>query len=628
MTISAHQSITAAELAKAPFLALLTDEQRGVLAPLFDREPLGEGQVIFDQGQQREALYLLVDGEVEVHEHFQGGTHRLATFHAGTVLGETLLIGDVRHTVTAQATADTVLGRLSNERITTLKEKDPVLFAELAMACGRWLVRRLAHASRGGRGLGAGATMGATRQEHDLLGDRDVPADALWGVQTLRATENFHISGVRLDHYPELIEALVVIKRACAVVNRDLGQLDERRCGAIVQACDEIRDGLWHGHFVVDMVQGGAGTSTNMNANEVIANRALELLGQSKGDYAELHPNTHVNMSQSTNDVYPSALKLALLRRTQRLVEEIERLAQAFGRKGDQFSSIIKMGRTQLQDAVPMTLGQEFRAWGRTIGEGAARISHALPGLKQLNMGGTAIGTGINTDARYAQRVVDELAEQTDLDLSLAADLIEETQDTSGFVELAGVFKMMAVRLSKICNDLRLLSSGPRCGLGEINLPAVQPGSSIMPGKVNPVIPEVVNQVAFQVIGLDTTVAMAAEAGQLELNVFEPIIAFDLLSAIRMMRRAMETLRLRCVDGITANEEVCRQHVHRSIGVVTALNPLLGYEKTSEVAKLALDTGRPVYDLVLERGWLTAQQLDEALSPEAMIRPGLGKDDD
>ncbi len=530
--------------------------------------------------------------------------------------------------MTAKVTADGVAGRLGSETLGTLKKTDPALFAELAVACGRWLVRRMANASRGGRGLGASTTMGATRQEHDLLGDRDVPADALWGVQTLRATENFHISGVRLDHYPELIDALAVIKRACAVVNRDLGQLDERRCQVIVQACDEIRDGLWHGHFVVDMVQGGAGTSTNMNANEVIANRALELLGKSKGDYAELHPNTHVNMSQSTNDVYPSALKLALLRRTGRLVEEIDRLAEAFGRKGEQFSSIIKMGRTQLQDAVPMTLGQEFRAWGVTLGEGGERITRALPGLKQLNLGGTAIGTGINTDARYAQRVVDELAKQTGLGLSLAADLIEETQDTSGFVELAGVFKMMAVRLSKICNDLRLLSSGPRCGFGEINLPAAQPGSSIMPGKVNPVIPEVVNQVAFQVIGLDTTVAMAAEAGQLELNVFEPIIAFDLLSAIRMMRRAMETLRRRCVDGITANEAVCRQHVHQSIGVVTALNPLLGYEKTSQVAKLALDTGRPVYDLVLERGWLTEQQLDEALSPEAMIRPSLGKDGD
>ncbi len=625
MTTSAP-ALDAADLGQAPFFNGLPDHQRGTLAPHFERQSFTAGQHLFDQGEPREALYLLLAGEVEVLEKAPAGSHRLAICSAGTVLGEALLIGDAQHTMTARATTDGTLGCLPRASLEKLQEEDPALHAGLAVACGRWLVHRMTNASRGGRGLGAGATMGATRREHDLLGDRDVPADVLWGVQTSRAMENFHISGVRLDHHPELIEALAVIKRACAVVNRDLGQLDERRCDAIVQACDELRNGLWHGHFVVDMVQGGAGTSTNMNANEVIANRALELLGQSKGDYAKLHPNTHVNMSQSTNDVYPSALKLALVRRTGRLVEEIDRLAEAFARKGEEFASVIKMGRTQLQDAVPMTLGQEFRAWGVTIGEGAQRIVRALPGLKELNMGGTAIGTGINTDARYAQRVVDELGKQTGLDLSLAADLVEETQDTSGFVELAGVFKMMAVRLSKICNDLRLLSSGPRCGLGEINLPAAQPGSSIMPGKVNPVIPEVVNQVAFQVIGLDTTVAMAAEGGQLELNVFEPIIAFDLLSAIRMMRRAMETLRLRCIDGITANEEVCRQQVHRSIGVVTALNPLLGYEKTSEVAKLALETGTPVYDLVLERGWLTKEQLDQALSPESMIRPTQAKE--
>ncbi|MBW2457262.1 MAG: aspartate ammonia-lyase [Deltaproteobacteria bacterium] len=593
---------------------------------MFERASFTAGQLLFDQGKEREALYLILEGEVDVLESVPAGSHRLATCSADTVLGEALLIGDARHTMTARATTDGAVGRLPRPTLEKLQDDDPALHAGLAVAFGRWLVHRMTHASRGGRGLGAGTTLGATRREHDLLGDRDVPADALWGVQTLRAVENFHISGVRLDHFPELIEALADIKRACAVVNRDLGQLDDRRSDAIVEACDELRNGLWHGHFVVDMVQGGAGTSTNMNANEVIANRALEILGQTKGDYGQLHPNTHVNMSQSTNDVYPSALKLALVRRTGRLVEEIDRLAEAFARKGEEFAPIIKMGRTQLQDAVPMTLGQEFRAWGVTIREGAERIRRALPGLKELNMGGTAIGTGINTDARYAQRVVDELGMQTGLDLALAADLVEETQDTSGFVELAGVFKMMAVRLSKICNDLRLLSSGPRCGLGEINLPAAQPGSSIMPGKVNPVIPEVVNQVAFQVIGLDTTVAMAAEAGQLELNVFEPIIAYDLLSAIRMMRRAMETLRLRCIDGITANEEVCRQHVHRSIGVVTALNPLLGYEKTSEVAKLALETGTPVYDLVLERGWLTKEQLDRALSPETMIRPAQPKD--
>ncbi len=614
------------QLAQAAFFSSLDQPQRTTLARLFESHELSQGQELFRQGQPRDALYLVVQGQIDIIEQAATGRCCLARLGPGTVLGEALLIGDGHHSVSGIAVDDVFTGRLGAERLAELRTNDSPLFAKLAVACARWLTRRLANASRGGRGLGAGACTGEVRREHDLLGERDVPADALYGIQTLRAVENFSISGVRLDHFPEMIESLAVIKKACAKVNRHLGQLDDKLCDVVVRACDEIANGLWHGHFVVDLVHGGAGTSTNMNANEVIANRALELLGRDKGDYKTLHPNSHVNMSQSTNDVYPSAIKLTLLRMTGQLLEEADRLADAFACKGQQFAHIIKMGRTQLQDAVPMTLGQEFHAWSVTLREGRERIARAFDGLRQLNMGGTAIGTGINTDPRYAQMVVTELRRLTGLELKLAPDLVEETQDTSGFVELAGVFKMMVVRLSKICNDLRLLSSGPRCGLNEINLPAVQPGSSIMPGKVNPVIPEVVNQVAFQVIGLDTTVAMAAEAGQLELNVFEPIIAFDLFSSIRMMQRAMETLRLRCIDGISANEDICQAQVHNSIGIVTALNPLLGYERTSQVAKEALDTKRSVYDLVLEKGWLSEEQLTEALSPEAMLGPTLHTD--
>ncbi|MCK6508507.1 aspartate ammonia-lyase [Myxococcota bacterium] len=474
---------------------------------------------------------------------------------------------------------------------------------------------------RGDQGRGAVYGFSAPRKEHDLLGERDVPSSALWGIQTLRAVENFPILGVRLEAYPELIEALAEIKRACTIANVQLGDLDEKRGNAIIEACEELCKGLWHGHFVVDMIQGGAGTSTNMNANEVIANRALELLGHDRAEYDILHPNNHVNMSQSTNDVYPSAIRIALLKAIRKTIEEAGRLVGAFEAKGREFSGIIKMGRTQLQDAVPMSLGQEFQAWGRTLREGSRRIEQALDSLLELNLGGTAIGTGINADPEFARIAIQELSKHLGMSFVQAEDLIEATQDTSSFVELSGVLKMFAVRLSKICNDLRLLSSGPRCGLNEINLPPVQPGSSIMPGKVNPVIPEVVNQVAFQIVGLDTAVALAAEGGQLELNVFEPLIAFNLFTSIHMLHNAMLTLRIRCIEGITANEEVCRRMVYNSIGVVTALGPSLGYERASEVAKEALVTGRPVYEIVLEHGYLTREQLDILLDPHNMIRP-------
>ncbi len=460
-----------------------------------------------------------------------------------------------------------------------------------------------------------------TRVEHDLLGDKEVPADAYYGVQTLRAVENFPITGIPLAHFPAIVTALALVKKAAARTNQTLGDLDAERADAIAAACAEIIGGALREQFVVDMIQGGAGTSTNMNANEVIANRALEILGRAKGDYAHLHPNNHVNQSQSTNDVYPTAIRLGILLSVDELTDAMEGLRAAFHRKGTEFADMVKMGRTQLQDAVPMTMGQEFNAFATTIGEDVERVREAARLFLEINMGATAIGTGINTDPDYAPLVTAVLARLSGLPLVLASDLVEATSDTGAFVLFSGVLKRVAVKLSKICNDLRLLSSGPRAGFGEINLPAMQPGSSIMPGKVNPVIPEMVNQVAYQVIGNDLTVTFAAEAGQLQLNVMEPVIAFNILQSMRMLTRAMRVLTSQCVEGVTANAAHCRALVERSVGIVTALNPILGYEASSRIARQALETGRGVGELALAEGLLTRAQLDDLLKPDHMTRP-------
>jgi aspartate ammonia-lyase len=462
---------------------------------------------------------------------------------------------------------------------------------------------------------------GPTRRERDLLGERDIPVDALYGIQTLRAMENFCISGIELREFPTLIAALATVKEAAARANLNLKLLDRDIVDAISQAASEIREGLHHEHFRVDMIQGGAGTSSNMNANEVMANRALEILGKQRGQYDIVHPNNHLNLSQSTNDVYPTAVKLALHTSIGDLQLAMISLAAAFLHKGEEFGSFIKMGRTQLQDAVPMTLGQEFNAFAHTMLEDVDRLGEAQALIREINMGATAIGTGINAPPEYAESVRRHLEHITGLPLITAPDLVEATADTGAFVQLSGVLKRCAVKLSKICNDLRLLSSGPRAGLGEINLPPMQPGSSIMPGKVNPVIPEMVNQVCFDIIGGDVTVTMAAEAGQLQLNVFEPIIAFRLLSGMTNLERACKILQNRCIEGITANPERMRSFVEQSVGVITALVPLLGYETTTEIAKEALETGRGVYDLVCERGLMTRDQLDRLLNPEAMTAP-------
>jgi aspartate ammonia-lyase len=463
--------------------------------------------------------------------------------------------------------------------------------------------------------------MKSTRLEHDLLGERQVPADRYFGIQTLRATENFDISGITISHYPRLIRSLAYIKKAAAQTNQELGLLDANLADAICRACDDVLEGKLLDEFVVDVIQGGAGTSTNMNANEVIANRALELLGYEKGQYETLHPLNHVNMSQSTNDVYPTAIRLTLSQKLDGLMDEMARLRDALARKAVEFSDVIKMGRTQLQDAVPMTLGQEFGAWAIMVTEDIQRVAEAQSLIRETNMGGTAIGTGLNSHPDYARLVTEKLRSLSGIPIVGSENLIEATQDAGAYVQLSGVLKRVAVKLSKICNDLRLLSSGPRAGLNEINLPAMAPGSSIMPGKVNPIIPEVVNQVAFEVIGNDISVTMAAEAGQLELNVMEPVIAYNLFTSLDMLGRACRTLADRCIVGITANREVCRRMVENSIGLVTALNPYIGYERSSQVADEALKSGRSVYEIVLEKGYISKAELDEILSPENMTRP-------
>ena len=453
----------------------------------------------------------------------------------------------------------------------------------------------------------------AMRLEHDLLGELQVPDSAYWGVHTARAVKNFNISGVSIGHYRSLVRALGYIKEASALANHELGELPDELFKPIQQACVEVREGKFDTEFVVDAIQGGAGTSTNMNANEVIANRALEIAGYNKGQYQHIHPLNHVNMSQSTNDVYPTAIKVSLIIELNALLAEMQLLRESFAAKANEFSSVIKMGRTQLQDAVPMTLGQEFSTYDITMGEDESRIREIIRLLSEINLGGTAIGTQLNTPDGYAKSVTKHLSNITEHNFVLAENLIEATQDTGVFVSASSVMKRVAVKLSKIANDLRLLSSGPRAGLGEINLPPQQAGSSIMPGKVNPVIPEVVNQIAFTVIGNDLTVTMASEAGQLELNAFEPIIARSLMMSITYLRRGCATLRTLCVDGITANVEYLRMTVENSIGLVTAISPRIGYENATAVAKEAQATGKSVREVVLQMNLLTSEEFDAIL---------------
>jgi aspartate ammonia-lyase len=465
----------------------------------------------------------------------------------------------------------------------------------------------------------------ATRIEHDLLGDKEVPVDAYYGVQTARALENFHLSGVQLRLYPNVIKAFAMVKMAAARANVECGQFGEDILTGIENACQEIIDGKLHDEFRLDVLQGGAGTSTNMNANEVVANRALELMGHKKGEYKYCDPHDHVNCSQSTNDSYPSALHVGMALGNIELVAAVKELIGSFRAKGKEFAAILKMGRTQLQDAVPMTLGQEFEAFAETLAGEVLALERIERVLCEVNMGATAIGTGLNAPKGYSRKCTENLAKISGLPIHLAENLIEATQDTQAFVLYSSCMKSLAIKLSKVCNDLRLLSSGPRCGLHEINLPAKQPGSSIMPGKVNPVIPEVVNMVCFRVIGSDLTVSMAAEAGQLQLNVFEPVIAACIFEAQTLFVNAARTLRVQCVDGITANADVMRHYVEYSIGTVTALNPVIGYEKATELAAEAMKTGRGILELIREKKVLTEKQIAEVLDPAAMTGQGQGR---
>jgi len=460
------------------------------------------------------------------------------------------------------------------------------------------------------------------RLEHDLLGNYEIPANAYWGVHSARAAENFPISGVSIGHYRSLIRALAIVKEAAAKANLEVGELDESVANAIIASCHEVAAGKFDKEFIVDAIQGGAGTSTNMNANEVIANRALELAGFEKGDYDKIHPLNDVNMSQSTNDVYPTALKVALILEIRELMKAMEYLRNAYTNKANEFKDVIKMGRTQLQDAVPMTLGQEFATFARMTQEDEQRLAEVIPLLSEINLGGTAIGTGLNAPAGYTEAACRHLSELAGWQFVVASDMVEATQDTGVFVLVSGVLKRVAVKLSKEANDLRLLSSGPRAGFGEINLPARQAGSSIMPGKVNPVIPEVVNQIAFTVIGNDMTVTMACEAGQLQLNAFEPIIARALMMSITYLRQGCYTLADRCVDGITANVEKLRQDVERSIGTVTALSPMLGYENATLVAQTAQAENSTVKEVVLRLGLMTEAEFNSILGDvDKLVRP-------
>ena len=457
------------------------------------------------------------------------------------------------------------------------------------------------------------------RVESDLLGELQVPADAYYGVQTQRALNNYKISTTRMCDYPEYVIAIAYVKMAAATANAELGVLDPKIAEAICAACREIVAGKFHDQFPVDMMQGGAGTSVNMNANEVIANRALELMGHKKGEYQYCSPNDHVNCAQSTNDAYPTAFRYTFVRMNKKLVSNLGALIAAFRAKGVEFQHYIKMGRTQLQDAVPMTAGQEFNAFATNLEEEIANLERNAVLLREINMGGTAIGTGLNAVPGFAELCTRRMSELCGDTLTKAEDLVEATPDTGAYVSYSAALKRLAIKLSKICNDLRLMASGPRCGLHEINLPPMAPGSSIMPGKVNPVIPEVTNQVCFKVIGNDTTVAFAAEAGQLQLNVMEPVICESVLESVTWLCNVIDTLRTKCIEGITVNADHCYEMVKNSIGIVTALNPYIGYKASTKVAKKALATGRSVYNIVLEEGLMTQEKLDEALDPAAML---------
>ena len=576
---------------------------------------------LFHESTPRQWAGMVVDGEVTIVRGLHGSTRHLAVLTPGALISEGAFLEEEAHATGAFTRNGATVWQISQAALASFREEKPDQFYRIVARVAAGISDRLRMAAERVTGAEPAQLIGDFRTEHDSLGERELPDEVYYGVQTLRAMENFAISGVFVKNFEHMIEALAFVKKAAAQANCELGVLDETRMKAICDACDELLDGQLHDQFTVDMFQGGAGTSTNMMANEVIANRGLEIMGYRKGEYDHLHPNDHVNCSQSTNDAYPTAIKLAVLLSLKDLLGAMDELRVALEAKADEFADVLKMGRTENQDAVPMTLGQEFSAYAVMIESAAEALKRTEDEFHNINMGATAIGTGINSPPGYADRVTLKLSQVSGFKLRRARNLVEATQNAGAFVQMSATMKRAAVQISKICNDLRWMSSGPRCGLNEINLPAMQPGSSIMPGKVNPVIPELVNQVCYQVIGYDAVVSMAAEASELELCMAEPIIAYDLLHGMLILKNACITLTSRCIVGIEANREVCRSYVENSIGLVTALVPVIGYEKSAAIAKEALKTGGSVYHLVLEKGWLTQERLDDMLRPENMTDP-------
>ncbi len=577
---------------------------------------------LFQESTPRRFGGIILDGEVEIVRGVHGSTKHYATLGAGQMISEDAFLGDVPHTSSAFTRLGATLWQITTDQIKAFRTEKPEVFYRIVARVAARISERLRVVSQSIAHVESPVHLkGAVRLEHDSLGEREIPEQAYYGVQTLRAMENFPISGIYVHHFEHFIEGLAFVKKAAAIANHELKVLDEDKMKAICAACDELLTGKYHEHFAVDMFQGGAGTSTNMCANEVIANRGLEIMGHQKGEYEFLHPNDHVNCSQSTNDAYPTAIKLAVLLSLKDLLAAMSQLKEALEVKAEAFADVLKMGRTENQDAVPMTLGQEFSAYAVMIDSAMKALERAGEEFHDINMGATAIGTGLNSPPGYANLVTEKLSDVSGFALRRARNLVEATQNAGSFAQMSATMKRAAVQISKICNDLRWMSSGPRCGLNEINLPPMQPGSSIMPGKVNPVIPELVNQICYQIIGYDAVVSMAAEASELELCMAEPIIAYDLLHGLLILKNACITLVSRCIVDIEANREVCRRYVENSIGLVTALNPVLGYEKSAAIAKEALKTGGSVYELVLEKGWLKKDELDDMLRPENMTDP-------
>ncbi|WP_415713463.1 aspartate ammonia-lyase [Maridesulfovibrio sp.] len=578
---------------------------------------------IFYESSPRRWAGIILEGELELMRGIHGTSRKVGTIVSGSMISEGALLEKDSHSNGAFTRTGARIWQITEEKIESFKENNPELFyrivAQVAVGINRRM-RMLADSVHCKSNSGD-LLISGLRREKDSLGTRDVYGHAYYGVQTLRAMENFSISGIYLNNFEHMVEALAMVKKAAAQTNNELGTLDDTRMNAICQACDEILGGELHEHFTVDMFQGGAGTSTNMNANEVIANRGLEIMGYNKGEYHHLHPNDHVNCSQSTNDAYPTAIKLAVLLSSHDLICSLRVFRNALASKGEKFKDVLKMGRTENQDAVPMTLGQEFSAYAVMIDSSISTMEQTAEAFLDINLGATAIGTGINSPRGYADLVAKKLAAISGFPVRRAKNLVEATQNAGVFVRMSASLKLVAVQISKICNDLRALSSGPRCGLNEINLPPMQPGSSIMPGKVNPVLPEVMNQICYQVMGYDTVVSMAAESSELELCMAEPIIAYDLLHGMMILKNGCISLVERCISGIEANRDVCRSYVQRSIGLVTALVPVIGYEQSAAIAKEALGTDASVYDIVLAKGVLTKEQLDDILRPENMTDP-------